>query len=279
MSEQIIQWRGTPGVGDAMQMLNVAHRWSYNNHQRVNVEFHWEHGENFLYHPDDPETIVQRTNWIADKYHQNDRVKITHVFKSDRFQYKFWDKQKVRINFVGRDIVDQQERTGQTGAWYNAGWFFKKEELIGTKPKKIVVFNSRKNAEPPRIWKRMVDGDDWIELMRKMREVWEYNVIELTYRHPIETAYRQIQNCDAVICYDGMWHWIARNFCKPMIIPSKEGITSYATPNAIKAKDRDTFLEYFKTQKKFEEESFPKMKEVALKQYHKTQREIRYVGL
>jgi hypothetical protein len=31
-----------------------------------------------------------------------------------------------------------------------------------------------------------------------------------------------------------MWHYIARNFCKPMVVVSPEGITTYHTPQALK---------------------------------------------
>jgi len=277
MSEQIIQWRGTPGIGDAMQGLNMAHRWSYGNNQKVILEIHWEHGPDFLYHPDDPETIVKRTNWIHSKYHGKERVKVDHHFNSDTFRYRYWDLQKVRVNFVDREIVDQRERDGKTGAWYNANWLFRREEFIAAKPKKIVFFNSRMNAEPPRRWKRFVEPEHWVEIMRRMKEDWKYNVVEITYRTPITVAYQQIQNADAVICYDGMWHWIGRNFCKPMIIPSKEGITSYATPNALKAKDIDIFFEWLQSKEYFENETFPLMKMQAKKIYDKTVREIKYV--
>lgn len=274
---QIIQWRGTPGVGDAMQIINVALRWSFANRQKVILEIHWEHGPNFLYHPDDPETIIQRTDWIYKKYHQNERIDLVHVYNSDMFKYKFWDLNKVRVNFVNRDIEDTAERSGKTGAWYNPGWLFEAKEFKTAKPKKIVVFNSSKNAEPPRRWKRFVTDEEWNNLIKKMRDEWGYNVIELTYRHPIETAYRQIQNCDAVISYDGMWHWIARNFCKPMIIPSYEGITSYATPNALKAKDSKTFHDWLQSKEHFEKDTFPRMQERADELYNKTVKEIKYV--
>lgn len=260
-----------------MQALNVAHHWSYKNKQKVVLEMHWEHGPNFLYHPDDPETIIYRTNWIHKKYHQNERVKLAHCYNSDLFRFKFWDTKKIRVNFVDREITDQRERDGQTGAWYNSNWMFKRSELISAKPKKIVVFNSRHNAEPPRRWKRFVETEDWLQIMEDMREKWKYNVVELNYRHKIETAYRQIQTADAVICYDGMWHWIGRNFCKPMIIPSYEGITSYSTPNAVKAKDRDTFLEYLQSKEHFEKVTFPLMKTRARERYNITNNEIKYV--
>ena len=44
-----------------------------------------------------------------------------------------------------------------------------------------------------------------------------------------------ISTCRQVVSYDGMWHYIARNFSKPTVIVSPEAISKYHTPNAIVA--------------------------------------------
>jgi hypothetical protein len=241
MSEQIIQWRGTVGVGDTMQALNVCHYWSRKNKRQVRLQMNWNHGPDFLYHPDDPETIHHRMDFIHSKYFQNDRVIVEHIFDSPNFKFRHWDYDKVRVNFVDSDIFDHGTRTQRTGAWFGAEWLFAHKEFVKPK-KKVVVFHHGKNAEPPRRWKRILEYDDWQRAIHIMQGWSEYDVVELDYRTPIEIAYRQIQTCEFVVCYDGMWHWIARNFLKPMLIPSHEGITSYNTPNAFKAKDKETFF-------------------------------------
>jgi hypothetical protein len=43
-----------------------------------------------------------------------------------------------------------------------------------------------------------------------------------------------ISTARMVLCYDGMWHYIARNLLTPMVVVSTEGITSYHTPHAVK---------------------------------------------
>ena len=60
------------------------------------------------------------------------------------------------------------------------------------------------------------------------------NVVELTYRTPVREAMYEISTCRQVICYDGMWHYIAKNFARPMAVVSNEGVTKYHTPHAIR---------------------------------------------
>lgn len=275
--EQIIQWRGTIGVGDSMQALNVCHYWSRKNKSRVRLQMNWNHGKDFIYHPDDPETIIHRTNFIHKKYFQSDRVILEHVYNSPNFKFRFWDYGKVRVNFVGLNIHDQGSRNGQAGAWYAADWLFDHKEFVKPK-KKIVVFHHGNNAEPPRRWKRILEYKDWVRAIDIMKSWGEYDVVELNYRTPISVAYKQIQECEFVVCYDGMWHWIARNFLKPMLIPSYEGITSYNTPNAIKAKDKKTFFEMLDPDlNKFRLNTLPILQKRVDEWDKKTKARIKYV--
>ena len=87
MSDEKVTWRGTHGVGDFMQALNCCYRYSYDTDKVINLEMHWEHDEDFLYHPDDPETIIDRMNFIHPKYFESERVEVTHVFNSDKYYY------------------------------------------------------------------------------------------------------------------------------------------------------------------------------------------------
>lgn len=60
-------------------------------------------------------------------------------------------------------------------------------------------------------------------------------VTELTYRTPVSEAMYHISTCRQIVCYDGMWHYMARNYHKPTVVVSPEGISKYHTPNAIVA--------------------------------------------
>ena len=65
----------------------------------IDLEMHWEHDKDFLYHPDDPETIIQRLEFIKGKYYLNKRVKLTHVFNSTLFHYSD-ENQRHKVRFL-----------------------------------------------------------------------------------------------------------------------------------------------------------------------------------
>jgi len=232
-----VRWRGTWGVGDAMCALNACHNYSFENKKRVNLEMHWEHGEDFLHHPDDPETIIQRMEWLHKQYHRQDDVLLTHVYESDLFEHGNVNpnKQKARFYF-------DSEAYDPTGTVKN-DWIFKPEVFV-PKQKKIVIWTPTYNSEPPRRWKRFLTNDDWYDIIKLL--TWEgWILVELTYRTPVKDAFKQIQEADFVVCYDGMWHYIVRNFGKPLFIPSWEGITSYNTPQVIRKPNRHQTMEFF----------------------------------
>ena len=103
-------------------------------------------------------------------------------------------------------------------------------------------------------------SDDWYDIIQLLRgEGWILN--ELTYRTPIEEAYNTIQNSKYVVSYDGMWHYISKNFGKPHIIPSKEGVTTYNTPQAMKIHFGKDFKNAFKVDN--QTETFRTMRELS----------------
>ena len=229
-----IRWRGTWGIGDSMWGLNVAHVHAKKIDAPVNLEFHWSHDEDYLTHPDDPETIIERTEWIATRYHREDDVVITHVYNSDLFDPDNTSGIKHKDRFYFEDNSEDPQGIPPQD------WGFKKQEFINPL-KKIVIFTPTHNSEPPRKWKRFLTNSDWDAIIQALRwRGWDTRI--LTYRTPIRDAYTQIKEARFVVCYDGMWHKIGRNFAKPMLIPSWEGITTYNTPNAVKISNRAKFL-------------------------------------
>ena len=234
------RWRGTWGVGDFMLALQVCHNYCYKNNTKVNLEMHWETKEGHLETPQDPETIVERMEWIHNKFYRQEDVTVTHVYESDLFLSGNVnpDKNKKRFYFESGAFDDEPAPPND--------WVFKKEYY---RPRdkgsgnKIVMWTPTYNTEPPRKWKRFLTNDDWhciIKLLR--REGWILD--EITYRTPIEEAFTQIQNADYVFCYDGMWHYIAGMFATPIFIPSWEGISKYACPQAVLRPNRKYVMEF-----------------------------------
>ena len=246
-----VRWRGTWGMGDVILALNICHNYCYKNDTTLNLEMHWEHGEDHLETPEDPETIIERMTWIHTKYYREEDVTVTHVYNSDLF-----DSGNVNPNRSKRRFYFESGAFEDTEAPDN-NWPWKREHYknhIDTK--KIVVWTPTYNSEPPRKWKRFLTKDDWgdiIELLR--REGWI--LVELTYRTPIKEAFKQIQDADYVFCYDGMWHYLAKNFSTPIFIPSWEGISGYACPQVVCRPNKKLTMKFVST---FTEEGHKHMK-------------------
>lgn len=214
---EVLNWGMTPGMGDAMMALNCAHRWSFMAREHLVLNLHWFHGKDHRHHPEDAETIVERVDYIKNLYMKSD-VEINHVFNSNRL-----------------DLTDTYTRFD----WFNPrvhrdtnSWMFDPSVLLPTNKNKIVIWRSLFNAETPRYWKRTVKNKDWDLIINNYKEI-GYEVIELCYKTPIREATYHINTCNFIVCYDGMWHYIARNFMKPMLISSHDEITRYHTRQAL----------------------------------------------
>jgi len=242
-----VTWRGTPGVGDFMWALNCVHLHAFETKTRVNLEMHWEHDEDYLHHFEDPETIIERMDYIHNFYHRQDDVVISHVFNSNgRYtDWKFEDdvidaedgnrqilaiqgRHKNRFEFESGRYLDEKGSDAPKN-----DWLFRQDAFRSTDKNSIVIWRPTFNAEIPRTWKRILTNQQWDDIIKKLRRQ-GINITELTYRTPIREAMYHISRCRLVLCYDGMWHYIAKNFAKPLAVISGEKVTKYHTPHALR---------------------------------------------
>lgn len=246
---ELVTWRGTPGVGDFMWALNSVHNYCYRTNKKVNLEMHWEHEKDYLHHFEDPETIIERMEYIHNFYHRKEDVTVTHVFaKKTRYSdWKYNDDvvttEEGRLRVTTRGLNKPKNRFWFESGMYtdtiggqtpNPNWIFRKDAFRQKDAKKIVIWTPALNAELPRTWKRFLTNENWDDIIKAMRQA-GLQVVELSYRTPIREVIYHISNARLVVCYDGMWHYIARNFCTPMVIVSPEKITKYHTPHGITA--------------------------------------------
>jgi len=247
LSSELITWRGTPGVGDFMWALNSAHRYAADKGLRkVNLEMHWEHGEDYLHHFEDPETIIERMDFIHNFYLQKERVQVHHAFNADG-RYCDWR--------YADDVVDDGNGERRVAAinrnknrfWFQFGeytdepggqipdnnWLFRPDSFQKRVNNRIVFWRPLFNAEKPRTWKRTFTNDDWERALRNLRSQ-GFECHELSYRTPASEAMYLISTARLVICYDGIWHYAAKNFATPLAVVSGEGVTKYHTPNALR---------------------------------------------
>lgn len=267
-----VSWRGTWGVGDFMWALNSCHLHAWRRNCKIELEMHWEHGEDYLHHFEEEETIIERMDYIHNFYHMKDRVKVTHKFFALTDRYwgdgsRFADKQKNRFLFSDGAYCDQEN-----GIIPDNDWFFRKDIVDNRRhynKRKVVIWRPLFNAQVPRTWKRLLPNFGWDDIITKLRRA-GLHVVELTYRTPVSEAMFHINTCRQVICYDGMWHYIAKNASIPMVVISEEGITTYHTPNALKishnSKRKINNIHYFKHRLP---ELFGKSKRRSVGYYHK----------
>jgi hypothetical protein len=261
-NRELITWRGTPGVGDFMWALNCAHHYAYFYNKKVTLEFQWEHSEDYLHHFEDPETIIERLEYLHNFYHRKDDVEVDYVFNAyGRYRdWKYFDDVQPdnRKENSGRSRVIVNRRH-KNRFWFESGvyndkpghtipkndWTFRIKP--NTKNRKVVIWRPTFNAEVPRTWKNFLTFEQWESIISSLRSA-GLQVVELTYRTPVREAMYHISNCRLVLCYDGMWHYIAKNLQVPMVVVSTEGITKYHTPHAYRIspnlKDEDNIFEW-----------------------------------
>ena len=245
-----IQWRGTWGVGDVCMGLNVAHNYSWSNKDcEVELEFHWNHDEDYKTRPDDPETIIERCAFLHDKYHQNDRVKVSHVFNTSLFHYAeedpYTDKQKNKLRWIFPNDVRDKTLRGEEMDWvYDKKYYREPQER---KTYLGVYWTPQHNSERPRYWKRQLLPKDWEETKHRFIKI--SNFIELNYQTPIKDVFDIIVECDWIFCYEGMWHYLARNLAKPIVIQSKERVTLANTPQVKRLRNRTSYRNWLISKK------------------------------
>ena len=245
---ELVTWRGTPGVGDFMWALNSCHKYAADhNIRKINLELHWEHGEDYLHHFEDPETIIERCDYIHNFYHQQERVEIHHIFNANG-RYRDWKYADDVVNENGVNRVKAMNAHAQKNRfWFQSGyynddrgsrapdndWIFRQDAFQEYDPNRIVYWRPTWNAEKPRTWKRLFENDDWEQLIIHFKAM-GFDMHELSYRTPASEAMYLISTARMVICYDGIWHYVAKNFARPLAVISAEGVTKYHTPNALR---------------------------------------------
>lgn len=221
-------WKTTPGIGDLMYGLNVAYFRSFILQKPVNLNLHWYHSPDFLYHFEDPETILERFKYINNFYIRDEaEVYIDHTFNSAdgalyvKRWYGYTDKKYNTNSKKGEKRIRDNQ------------WLFRPE--VRNRPivdRKIVLWRETFNAQKPRSFKSTFNADEWLDII-DLIEAQDYKVIEIDYRTPIREVFYHIASAEAIVCYEGMWHYVAKNFAKPLIVLTRDIVTNMHTPNAL----------------------------------------------
>lgn len=221
-----VDWRGTPGVGDILFGLNAVHMMVHLIRKRrpleqMTMNVFWEHPEDHLHHFEDPETIIERAEYLHNFYYDKDAVKMNHIFDST-------DHEITKLRHRGF----QRQRSPLAVLDGIPSWVFREDVWTDPVENKVVFWRPLFNAETPRGWKRTFFPEDWEKIIHIL-EMKGFNLVELTYRTPVREAMYHIRTCRFCIFYDGMWQYIARNLCKPVIALGDSGILEVHNPQGV----------------------------------------------
>jgi len=189
--------------------------------EQMTMNVYWEHSEDYLHHFEDPETIIERAEYLHSFYHDKDAVKMNHIFNSE-------DLATSKLRHRGF-----QRKSGPTAVLDGLpSWIFHKEVLTDPVENKVVFWRPLFNKDLPRGWKRTFTDEHWERILHIL-ELKGYNLVELTYRTPVREALYHMRTCRFCIFYDGMWHYMAKNLCKPTIALGHNGILEVHEPQGV----------------------------------------------
>jgi hypothetical protein len=222
-----IQWKTTVGIGDSMYGLNIAYMRSFVNQKPTTLQVHFYHPKEYYYHFEDPESVVQRFEYIQQRYMWKNIVNVECVYDSaDTSLYKAFYRGITRHRASEMYRYWSLDPTIQTTMTSN--------KLVVWRP----TFNLRQNLNNS---KHFLNDYEWQRLIDRLTD-FGYNITEIDYRTPISEALYHIKTCECCLSYEGMWHYISKNLFKPHIVLSNSSITRWHTPAAVKMDYGETFL-------------------------------------
>lgn len=241
-------FRGTSGINDCLMGLNTAYFLSHMLQKQIHLHFYWWHDEDYLFHCEDPETIIERTNYLESFYLNYGSVKVSHFSNVD-------------VDFFNKDLhinIERGDRLGtQTALSGVNSWFMNDKVSYETKvnPNLIVLWRPIRAIGTVREEKLSYDNEYWNGVIWMLKHN-GFEVQEIDYRTPIREVMYLIPRCAAVIGYQGLYQYISRNLYKPSIIVADHVLIRNHNPHAVifKAPKHDTkdrnFMDYIRVLRK-----------------------------
>ncbi len=221
---------GMHTMGDVMSFMNIAHIKAHSKNTSAKLVFHWYTPPDFQYAHDDVESILERIEYIHQFYREAYALELIHEYHSEDDGFLQENRFVTDEQFITRHI--------RKNLYYNSREGSRVWPLINPHKKtqnKIVIWRPTFNAELSRVWKRVLNHQDWDNTIDTFKEM-GYNVVELCYRTPIREAFYHICTSAACVYYDGMWHYISAGIFKPSMVTALSSIGFQNSINAIPIK-------------------------------------------
>lgn len=221
--DNTINFAGRTGLGDVMLGLNTAFYVSNYINQHVDLNFYWKTDRDWSYHFEDPDTLVECQEFLVNKMHKFGAVdvSVTNIFNA------------TDIPIPGNDLHSGIERPEGYSTLSNINtWLFQERYLnTPTIEKLVVVWHPKLIRTDMPSFKKSYDQSYW-DLIIPLLKSLGYTVCEIDYRTPIREAFYLISKCRFVVAYNGVFHYLSKNLCKPMIVMGDSGILKTHNPQA-----------------------------------------------
>lgn len=202
-----LEWEGTYGYGDVIGALTNAKWQQHIMGEPVKLIVNWYTDRAYYpptqkYHPDDPETVMERFEYIAERI-GTDGIIIEHR------DVVYTGEERDRPKWKNRWNIRE---------WYATTWEF---DLPVTDEGYICIWDGQTNKDNIRQnfstrWKDPLGEVGWHELYVQLDRVgMPYK--RVSYRQPIDEVFRTIAGSSWCIGYEGMGQMIAKCMFKPMV--------------------------------------------------------------
>jgi len=214
-----IEWITGIGYGDFVTGLGYAHNCRIKYDRPINMKFHWNHSEDYLFSPNDPETIYDRFNYIQSIMRPVDCLTLTHQFNSNP-KFRFYNQ--------------LEEFNPLHGVWYS-------NLQPNITPKLVVMWTTEYNISFPGKVKDPA-FKHW-EIIRIKLENEGFKITEVTYRTPVIELVDLINRCEFGIGYDGLAHQLFKFIWKPLIVFCERfSLNNILVPQAVLENNPTKFL-------------------------------------
>jgi|688.fasta_scaffold01135_42 hypothetical protein len=213
-----VKWGTGVGYGDFVTGLGYAHGSAIKYETPVHIEFHWNHSKEHMFSPLDPETIVERCDYIYSIMSKLPQVSVSHQFNANP-NFRFYNQ--------------LDEFNPMHGLWYT-------DMPDQTKKKHVAIWTTDFNISFPGHWKDPVNKR-WNDIRAKLSD---YVVEEITYRTPVKEAIEIINKCEFGIGYDGLAHQLFKFMWKPLFVfCDRKWLNNILVPQAILLSNADEFID------------------------------------
>jgi hypothetical protein len=213
-----VKWGTGNGYGDFVTGLGYAHTSAIKYEIPVHIEFYWHHSKNHLFSPLDPETIVQRCDYINSIMRPLPQVSVSHRFNADS-TFRFYNQ--------------LDEWNPMHGLWYTS-------LPEKTKKKHVAIWTTDFNISFPGNHKDPVNKR-WNDIRAKLSD---YVLEEITYRTPVREAIEIVNRCEFGIGYDGLAHQLFKFMWKPLFVfCTRKHLNNVIIPQAILFENVNDFMD------------------------------------